>query len=519
MIFIIISLPPYQFGVKTLLVGLVALLCGLLGCLTSVLALVVLWVAPTIGPQSPPTFKDKRPLPPSPPPPQPNALGVFLDPPPITLDNPQSSAFQDQSPPLKRSASFPPLHRTDPQQTCRPSSAPHVSFSLHTPLKSNAPVIFGSSSSAAPSAIQRRWSSAATTFHKLKSTTQETARTAGSTLIKQSSRVQGPPLRCFDDKCECNSRVNKFGPMPRCSSPEPSTTLPKTSVPSSMRLPRMRLPLGKKRRSSSISHAPTLLELDEEHCPIIPSGPPATARPTSNFSPRSSGEMYRTGFVNPFTKKSKSRSQSPPSTSGSLPQSRMTLSRPSGWAPVSGASSPSSKPSQPGSRDDSPPSSNSKLASKFTSIFKPWDSPHKAEPSHGSPIVHSRSIFKTMSSKFRRKPVARTEPYGPPWNAQMPGQTFSEPRAARVVSGRSHQSTNEKAKRQKSSSPKRSSRSPGHGGLSLSLENMKQRPILSGPLSPRTLVSELDERLSILQRERSREPMAEPSCMDVHEAT
>ncbi|KIJ21991.1 hypothetical protein PAXINDRAFT_6116 [Paxillus involutus ATCC 200175] len=201
----------------------------------------------------------------------------------------------------------------------------------------------------------------------------------------------------------------------------------------------------------------------------------------------------------------------------------MTFSRPSGWAPVSDTSTPSSKPSQlsqPGSRDDSPPSSNSKLASKFTSIFKPsaWDSPHKAEPSLGSPIVHFRSILKTMSSKFRRKPVARTEPYGPPWNAQMPGQTSSEPRASRVVSRRSHQITNEKVKRQKSSSLKRTSKSPRHG-LSLSLENMKQRPIRSGPLSPRTLVSELDERLSILQRERSREPMPEPLCMDVHQAT
>ncbi|KIK99477.1 hypothetical protein PAXRUDRAFT_30491 [Paxillus rubicundulus Ve08.2h10] len=502
MIFIVIGIPPYQLGVKTLLVGLVALLCGLLGCLTSVLALVILWVAPTIGPQSPRTFKYKHPLPPAPQPRQPNALGVFLDPPPVTLANPQSSAIHDQPPPLKRSASFPPLHKTGPQQTCRPASAPHVSFSLSTPLKSNSPVIFGSPAPVPPSAIQRRWSSAATTFNKLKSTTQETARTAGSTLVKQSSRVQGLPLRCFDNKCECNSRVNKFGPMPRCSSPEPLTTLSKTSIPSPMRLPQMRLPLSKKRRSSSVSHAPILPELDENNCLSVPPDLPIVARPKSNSSPRSSGEIYRTGFINPFTKKSKSRSQSPPSTSGTLPKSKMNSSRPSDWVPLPDVSSPSSKPSQPASRDDSSPSSNSKIA-KLTSIFKPsaCDSPHKAGPSLESPIVHSRSFLKTMSSKFRRKPVARTEPYGPPWNAQMPGQTSSEPRATRVVSGRSRQTINEKVKRQKSSSPKRTGKSPRHGGLSLSLESVEQRPTLLGPLSPRTLASELDERLSILQRE------------------
>ncbi|KAF9225567.1 hypothetical protein BS17DRAFT_766073 [Gyrodon lividus] len=130
MIFIVLGHSAYHLATKTLVVGLVAFLCGLLGCLMSILALGIFWLAPTIRPQSPPHFKGKRPLSPLAQPRQLNALGVSFDPPPANLEDLQTSTDQEQPLPLGRSASFPDLHTADSHQTYRPASTRHVSFTF-----------------------------------------------------------------------------------------------------------------------------------------------------------------------------------------------------------------------------------------------------------------------------------------------------------------------------------------------------------------------------------------------------
>ncbi|KAF9245883.1 hypothetical protein BU15DRAFT_70944 [Melanogaster broomeanus] len=445
MTLIVLDHYTYQLGTRTPFVGLVALLCGLLGCLMSVLALGIFFVVPTVGPQSPPILKGKRWLLPPAHPTQLNALGVSLEPAPSKLEKPQISHNKALFPPLRRPASFPSLHKTDSQQSYRPLST-QLDLEIKGTSKSISPVSLGFPSPTSPPTIQRRWSSAACPYIKLRSTSPDNAHNVAS------PRVQDLPLSCFDQECKCHSRVGKLGLLMRSSSPEPSTTSPKTSprrssiASTDMSLPQKRLSQSNTRRSLSVSCKPTLVELDEDD-DLLGS---TSVRPKLNLPPRPSGETYRAGFINPFTKRSISSSQSPLSISDPLPKCRMPSSPPSG-------------PSLHASCTDSPLSSRRKPANKFPLTFNASaGASHVAESSSSPPIVVSMSIVQTVKSRFRKKPVARTQPYGPPWNAPMPGQTFLEPCAPRIVSGQPHQTTAETVDTQTLLSSKRNRKSPKH---------------------------------------------------------
>ncbi|KIJ66185.1 hypothetical protein HYDPIDRAFT_109181 [Hydnomerulius pinastri MD-312] len=502
MIFIILDDYTYQLGAKTVVAGLVALLLGLLGCLMSVLALGILWVVPTIGPHSPRQLKGKRRLSPLTRPRPLNALGVTLEPEPIKTESSIPTGSRHS---LRRPVSFPNLQKTDSEETARPSTTRHVSFSLEATeaMKSRSPSATSSRFPITPPTIQRRWPSTTSPFAMLKS-----ARSTSSPAVKQSPRVQDLPLRCFDETCECHSRVDEFGLLVGCVDASPT----RSSISLSMRKV-----LSKRRRSSSVSCTPTLVNLDEEGWQNASRRSPGIAKPKLNIPLQQSGEVYRAGFVNPFARKAKSISQSPPNTSTPLPKCRSTFSNP--WTPTSDGPSPApwgSKPMLPSPRDDSPPPARRRLANRITSIFKGpagASSSSVTVTSSDSPLFVPTPIVKTKRSRVKTKLVARTQPYGPPWNAPMPGQAFldSPPCTPQVLPAPPHPRKADKEDSRSSASTKKSRRSPA-GHVDISLANRQVGRKRSGPISPATLVSELDERLSILQKQQSGELV--PSSRD-----
>ena len=121
------------------------------------------------------------------------------------------------------------------------------------------------------------------------------------------------------------------------------------------------------------------------------------------------------------------------------------------------------------------------IVNKFKSIFK-------STSPQPSPVIQSKPILKSINARLRRKPVARTEPYGPPWNAPMPvpESTLSP---TQVVSPSPN--TSRKRSLRQNSLPEKTPMSPGQ-------------------LSPRTFINQLDEKLSLLQQQRIKDPIPSP---------
>ncbi|KAH0838103.1 hypothetical protein J3R83DRAFT_6348 [Lanmaoa asiatica] len=238
--------------------------------------------------------------------------------------------------------------------------------------------------------------------------------------------------------------VDQFGPLPPSSSPKSARRLSN----------HLRLPLSSKRRSFSDSSTPTL----NTHAP---SPPPSTS------AAQSSPPLQRPRFVNPFSKHSRSRTLSPPSAFKSLDSSS---AHPSDMSPPS--------PPPPGRRS---------LVNKFKSVFKSVS----PEP---SPIIRSKPIVKTINTRLRRKPVARTQPYGPPWNAPMPVPDLTH-----------FQHPPQKAAETMFPSSQTSRKHSVHQG---SLP--EKSPLSPGQLSPRTFINELDEKLSLLQQQRIQDLIPSP---------
>lgn len=118
------------------------------------------------------------------------------------------------------------------------------------------------------------------------------------------------------------------------------------------------------------------------------------------------------------------------------------------------------------------------LVNKLKSVFKPIS----PEP---SPTIHSKPTVKTINTRLRRKPVPRTQPYGPPWNAPMPVPDFSL-----------SQHSLQKHAETMSPSPQTTPKHP------VNESSLSQKTLISlGQLSPRTFINELDERLSLLQQQ------------------
>ncbi|KAF8560132.1 hypothetical protein OG21DRAFT_1502477 [Imleria badia] len=230
-------------------------------------------------------------------------------------------------------------------------------------------------------------------------------------------------------------------------SPKPSRRL---STP-------LRLSFASKRRSSTASCTSTLIHLDQvDTC--VPS-------PQSSTSATQS-PLQRTRFVNPFNKHPRSRTLSPP----------ITFKSPD--TPPSTISSPSSAVS--------PPERRRTLVNKFKSIFK-------SIPPEPSPVIPSKPILTTIDTRLRRKPVARTQPYGPPWNAPMPIPDFALPQHSLQ-------------KPQTMSLSPRISRK--HSVRQCSPAEI---PSMSpGQLSPRAFINKLDEKLSLLQQQHIQDSIPSP---------
>ena len=323
---------------------------------------------------------------------------------------------------------------------------PHVSFST----------------SNSPSPVRRRWSSP---FHKRKSSPPDSPRADIFASVDQFGRILASPA------------ASDMRP----SSPKPSRRL---STP-------LRLSFTSKRRASTASCTSTLVHLDQvDTC--VPS-------PQSSTSTTQS-PLQRTRFVNPFSKRSRSRTLSPPSNNlvvypPSLFNSCIaTFKSPDTSLPsLSAFSSPSSPParesfifSRYSLHDVSPPIGRRTLVNRFKSIFKPI-------PPEPSPVIPSKPLLTTINTRLRRKPVARTQPYGPPWNAPMPVHDIA-------LSQHSLRKPQVMAP-----SPRMSRKHSVHQCSPAEIPS-----ISPGQISPRTLINKLDEKLSLLQQQHVQDSIPSP---------
>ncbi|KAI9570352.1 hypothetical protein HD554DRAFT_2085651 [Boletus coccyginus] len=273
-------------------------------------------------------------------------------------------------------------------------------------------------------------------------------------------------------------RKRKSAPDSQPSSPPPvdqfGRILP--SSPKSARRLSTPIRLSSKRRSSTASCTSTLIHLDQvdTRAPSPPSSTPATL----SFTP-----PPRSRFVNPFSKHSRSRTLSPPSNNLIVCPS---LSFNSCTGTSMSLDSSSLNPSRMSS-PSSPPARHRTIVNKLKSIFK-------STPPVPPPIIQPKPILTTISTRLRRKPVARTEPYGPPWNAPMPVPDLT-------LSQQSWRKTDQTM----SSFPQPSRKRSVHE------HSCPEKTLMSpGQLSPRTFINELDEKLSLLQQQAIRDSISSP---------
>ncbi|KAH7923882.1 hypothetical protein BV22DRAFT_1130259 [Leucogyrophana mollusca] len=435
----------YELGAKTVVAAVCAMLLGLLGFLLSMFALAVVWLIPAMRARSPPYHSPKRRV-------SPHHHRIRLMSPEPTVP-----PVVSHTPSLRRPASFPELHQSPSSiALARPTTARHVSFNLEHPgcCRSGRPPVPNTTTPPAP-LIQRRWPSAVSPFAKRKLARQDSSPRSqissdgSGTLVpsapcspkKMTPGVHDLPLRCFDDQCDCHARgrsssADEMGHVKGAegSSPPASTSM-RSSLSMSIRLPQVRKAFSTKRRISSADSATLINPVEAEGsargCPkaTVPSNPkaPYPALP-------SSGEMYQTGFVNPLKiKRVKSSAISPkldepPKAnwkSGVIFSNPWSTSSSSRDAPHSHAQSSSLF----GTSLPKPTATRKSIASRFVPLrFRsgvtesplPSTSATTASRSPSpktAPMILSRSKGKSSS-----KPVERTHPYGPPYNLPMPGQ-------------------------------------------------------------------------------------------------
>ncbi|KAG2160009.1 uncharacterized protein EDB93DRAFT_1244769 [Suillus bovinus] len=427
MIFIIFDNYAYELGVKTVLAGILALLLGLLGFVISVFTLGVVWIVPAMGTQAPPY---REPIHRSPK----KLRGLILTASPESmLQTLPPIPPASKTPSLRRAASFPDLHKTPSPERQPLMTSRHVSFNIGAPESHN-PSLARSVSmnpSSMPPAIQRRWPPAMSSFSRRRSTQEEsppslptvrdesntTACNHRSSPTSKSTCVHDLRLDCSDERDECcrGGRRNSLAcdedgrmNLPRGDSFSEGTTSTRSSRAISLRLPSVRKALSRKRRPTSVPpHTPAMVNINAKEqsqqqnptavYPVRTSSPPLS--PTS-------GEMYHAEYVNPFrTKKSKVTPKFEGSKSSR--RSRFSLSgpwsstKPAGLSPdlASSSTSPTSIFS------NSPSALRKTFTSHFTPFFK-------------SPAINSPSSFESLSPM----PSPQLQPYGPPWNAVMPGQ-------------------------------------------------------------------------------------------------
>ncbi|KAG1839234.1 hypothetical protein DFJ58DRAFT_733454 [Suillus subalutaceus] len=203
MIFTIFDNYADKLGVKTVLAGTLALLLGLLGFVTSIFALGVVWIVPAMRTQTPP-YREP--------------IHRQLHRSPQTLPG--------LTPSLRRAASFPDLHKTPSSEGQLPVTSRHVSFNIGATESYNSSLARSVSMnpSPMPPTIQRRWPPAMSPFSRRRPTQGES--TPSSPTVQdesnttacnyrlsptsKSTRVHDLPLKCFDKRCELPSRSSKW---------------------------------------------------------------------------------------------------------------------------------------------------------------------------------------------------------------------------------------------------------------------------------------------------------------------
>ncbi|KAG0702733.1 hypothetical protein DFH29DRAFT_920179, partial [Suillus ampliporus] len=446
MIFIIFDNYAYELGVKTVLAGILALLLGLVGFVISIFALGVFWIVPAMRTQIPP-YRDpnhrRHPLHRSLN--RPRGPEFTSSPEPMLQELPPIP-LPSKTPSLRRAASFPDLQKTPSPNERPPVTSRHVSFNLDAPESYN-PSLARSASmnpSPIPPPIQRRWPPALSPFSRRKSTQGESApslptvRDESNTIMcnynsptSKSTHIHDLPLKCFDERCECHGRQNSTGcdehgvlNQPQVDSLSDGTASTRSPKVMSLRLPSVRRAFSGKRRPASVPpRTPVVINVSAKE--QSPERQPAPGSPTKSLpSPPPfsiSGEMYRAEYVNPFrTKKRKkleaSNSSRNPRFSFSGPWSSL---QPAGLTPDLAHSSASSS----SVFTNSPSALRRTFASRFAPLFKSpaIDSPSSLEFSSPPPSPQLQVDVPKLTGKWSSRSVPRTQPYGPPWNAVMPG--------------------------------------------------------------------------------------------------
>lgn len=446
MIFIIFDNYAYELGVKTVLAGILALLLGLLGFVISIFTLGVVWIVPAMRIQAPPY---QEPIHRSPK----NLRGLVLasSPEPILQTLPPIPPGS-KTPSLRRAVSFPDLHKTPSSEGQPLVASRHVSFNIGAPESYN-PTLARSVSmnpSPTPSTIQRRWPPVMSPFSRRRSTQEEsdpsspttrdesntTACNYRSSPTSKSTCVHDLPLTCSEGRCQCRrGRRNSLGcdehgtmNLLRVDSFSEGTTSTRSSRAMSLRLPSVRKAFTRKRRPASVPpHTPLVINISakEQSQQQNPApGYPVRTSPSPTLLP-ASGEMYRAEYVNPFrTKKSKITSK----LEASKFSRRSSFSLSSPWSsPKPAGLSPdlaSSATSSTSIFSNSPSAVRRTFTSHFTPFFKSptISSPSSLECPSPMPSPQLQVNVPKLTGKYSSRSVPRTQPYGPPWNAVMPGQ-------------------------------------------------------------------------------------------------
>ncbi|KAG2154565.1 hypothetical protein DEU56DRAFT_976348 [Suillus clintonianus] len=509
MIFIVFDNYAYELGVKTVLAGILALLLGLLGFIISIFALGVVWMIPAMRTQTPPYRQPnhRHPLHRSPK----KILGLVLtsSPEPILQALPPLPPGS-KTPSLRRAASFPDLHKTPSSEDRPPVTSRHVSFNVKTPESYDPSLARSVSMNPSPTSptIQRRWPPAMSPFSKRRSSRGESApcspiaRDESDTIAynnrsptSKSTHIHDLPLKCLDERCECRGRRNSVGcdehgmmNRPQLDSLSEGTASTRSSKTISLRLPSVRKPSSARRRPTSVPpRMPVVINVSEKEQSQQhnhTAGSPVRSLPSPPFS--TSGETYRAEFVSPFrTKKSKITPKL--ETSKSSRRSRFSFSGP--WSsPKLAGLPPDSAPSATSSTSifpNSPSALRRTFANHLTPLFKsptlssPSSSLESPVPSPQLPVTVPKS-----TSKYSLRSVPRTQPYGPPWNAVMPGQAHD------LVNGSLDDVLIKKPIR------RRSQGTEGRRGFKSHSRTLAPIDASEGENLPDNLVDELGQRLS-----------------------
>ncbi|KAG1749745.1 uncharacterized protein EDB91DRAFT_1109448, partial [Suillus paluster] len=519
MIFIIFDNYAYELGVKTVLAGILALLLGLVGFVISIFALGVFWIVPAMRTQTPPYREPNRRHPLHRSLNRPRGPVFTSSPEPILQELPSISLLS-KAPSLRRASSFPDLHKT-PSLKERPAvSSRHVSFNLDAPESYNSSLARSVSMnpSPMPPTIQRRWPPALSPFSRRKSTQGESAscsptvRDESSTITcdhnsptSKSACVHDLPLKCFDEHCECRGRRNSTGcdehgimNRPQVDTLSEGTASTRSSKTMSLRLPSVRKAFSGKRRPASVPpRAPVVINVStkeqsqqqqsapESSVKLLPSPPPF---PTS-------GEMYRAEFVSPFRTKKRKKLESSKSSRNPM----FSFSSP--WSsPKPAGLSPDVHPTTSSTSvfTNSPSALRRTFASRFTPLFKSpaIGSPSSLEFPSPLPSPPLQMDVPKLTGKYSSRSVPRTQPYGPPWNAVMPGQHHD------LVNGSLDDIIIERPRR------RRSNGTESRRGFKSPSSTLPPIDASEGEYTPENLVDELDQRVSALTHSQDAVPGA-----------